>query len=133
MYCPECRSEYREGFSRCADCEVALVETLPPLESIPHPDLHLVTILEAGDPSLIAVAESLLQEEGIPYTKSNEQLQDLFALGRLGAGFNPVVGPIRLQVPEEHAEAALQILEDLKSAESEEPWGAGDSDEPVLS
>lgn len=26
MICPKCGSEYREGFTRCADCEVALVE-----------------------------------------------------------------------------------------------------------
>jgi len=25
MYCPICRGEYREGFSRCSDCDEALV------------------------------------------------------------------------------------------------------------
>jgi hypothetical protein len=29
MICPECRAEYREGFRRCADCGVELVEVLP--------------------------------------------------------------------------------------------------------
>jgi hypothetical protein len=29
LYCPRCRGEYRAGFSRCADCGVALVEQLP--------------------------------------------------------------------------------------------------------
>lgn len=29
-YCPECRDEYREGFTVCADCGAALVEDLPP-------------------------------------------------------------------------------------------------------
>ena len=28
-YCPECRYEYRAGFSRCPDCDVSLVEELP--------------------------------------------------------------------------------------------------------
>jgi hypothetical protein len=28
--CPACRSEYREGFRRCADCDVDLVAELPP-------------------------------------------------------------------------------------------------------
>jgi hypothetical protein len=29
MFCPECRAEYRPGFSRCADCDVDLVQELP--------------------------------------------------------------------------------------------------------
>jgi hypothetical protein len=33
MFCPQCRAEYRPGFSRCSDCEVDLVERLP--ESYP--------------------------------------------------------------------------------------------------
>ncbi|RME20548.1 MAG: hypothetical protein D6806_16165 [Deltaproteobacteria bacterium] len=27
-YCPQCLSEYREGFTRCADCDVELVDQL---------------------------------------------------------------------------------------------------------
>jgi hypothetical protein len=29
MYCPQCKAEYRQGFTRCADCDVALVAELP--------------------------------------------------------------------------------------------------------
>src|SRR5436305_13764768 len=29
MFCPRCGGEYREGFTWCADCDVALVEDLP--------------------------------------------------------------------------------------------------------
>jgi hypothetical protein len=28
-YCPSCRSEYQPGVERCAECDVALVESLP--------------------------------------------------------------------------------------------------------
>lgn len=30
MFCPECKTEYRPGFTECADCGVDLVSTLPP-------------------------------------------------------------------------------------------------------
>jgi membrane protease YdiL (CAAX protease family) len=29
MYCPSCKSEFREGFTWCPDCETGLVEALP--------------------------------------------------------------------------------------------------------
>ena len=29
MYCPSCESEYRPGYTECADCNVPLVEQLP--------------------------------------------------------------------------------------------------------
>ena len=29
MFCPQCRAEYREGFFRCSDCDIPLVDQLP--------------------------------------------------------------------------------------------------------
>lgn len=29
MFCPECKAEYRQGFTHCADCDVELVAELP--------------------------------------------------------------------------------------------------------
>jgi putative signal transducing protein len=103
MYCPECGSEYREGFVQCADCDVPLVDTLPQHEPF-HPEGELVTVLETADPGLIALAESLLLGADIPYLKKGDQIQDLFAAGRLGV--NPVTGPVEIQVLEDQAEAA---------------------------
>ena len=41
-WCPDCRAEYRDGFFRCADCDVWLVNRLPPEEeeanTPPDPD-----------------------------------------------------------------------------------------------
>ena len=28
MFCPKCKSEYRQGFTRCSDCDVDLVYEL---------------------------------------------------------------------------------------------------------
>ncbi|HEY0556559.1 MAG TPA: DUF2007 domain-containing protein, partial [Thermoanaerobaculia bacterium] len=109
MYCPECGGEYRKGFTHCADCDVDLVEALP--VKTPLPDVGLVTVLETGDPSELVFAESVLQQAGIPFVKKGDSLQELFALGRLGTGFNPIAGPVVLLVSEDQAEAAAQLLE----------------------
>ena len=118
MYCPECGSEYREGFVQCGDCEIPLVDN-PPLEP-EHPDIRFVTVLEAGDPGEIALAESILMEAQIPYFKKGDQIQDLFALGRVPFGFNPITGPVEIQVAEENVTAAHEALEELKSVDPSE-------------
>lgn len=116
MYCPECRSEYREGFTTCVDCEVALIPELAPEED-EHIGEPLVTVLEVGDPGRVALAYSLLNDAGIPYFGQGEALQDLFGLGRIG-GFNTVAGPVKIQVPESRAQEAQELLTDLESAET---------------
>jgi hypothetical protein len=35
MYCPQCKAEYRQGFTRCADCDVELVENY--VEAVRNP------------------------------------------------------------------------------------------------
>ncbi len=65
MFCPQCRSEYRAGFTRCENCDTALVATLPPEAGDPsHRDL--VTVFETGDPGLLAMAHSILDEARDP-------------------------------------------------------------------
>jgi hypothetical protein len=118
MYCPQCGGEYRDGFTQCVDCEVALVATPPAVEeeAEPTPDVGLVSVLETGDPAEMAFAESLLLEAGIDYTKQGDRVQDLFGIGRLG-GFNVLTGPAKLLVYEADAEAATQLLRDRPPVE----------------
>lgn len=115
MFCPECRGEYRVGFLECADCGVPLVEELPKLVQVP--DRKLVTVMQTGDINEVAFAESVLREANIPFAKEGEGLQDIIALGRMGLGFNPVIGPIVLLVSEEHAGEAARLLEESEQAE----------------
>jgi hypothetical protein len=117
MYCPECGGEYREGFTHCADCDVDLVASLAAHGGTPAGGL--VTVLETSDPAELAFVESLLRGAGIPFSTVGDHLQSLFALGAIG-GFNAVAGPVMIQVTEEHAEAAAQILEEATPDELEE-------------
>jgi hypothetical protein len=42
MFCPECKAEYRPGFTHCSDCDVDLVEELPEKEAFPTGALALL-------------------------------------------------------------------------------------------
>ena len=65
MYCPQCKAEYRQGFTRCADCDVELVDTLPQ-ESERTGEAN--RIIWMGDSQATCVALCLqLKDEGIRY------------------------------------------------------------------
>ena len=40
MFCPFCRAEYRAGFTKCSDCVIPLVESLP--QSASDPDFFVI-------------------------------------------------------------------------------------------
>jgi hypothetical protein len=44
MYCPQCKAEYRPGFTRCSDCDVELVENY--VEAVRHPVAKKVALSE---------------------------------------------------------------------------------------
>jgi hypothetical protein len=114
MFCPQCRAEYRSGFTRCDACEVALVASLPPLAAGDPSARELVTVLETGDPGLLAMAHSILDEAEIAYLTQGEGVQDLFGLGRLGTGFSILTGPVHLQVERECETEARGLLAGLE-------------------
>ena len=117
MFCPECLGEYREGFVECADCGVPLVAKLPEPEREEIPDEKLVALLRTGDLNELAFVEAVLTDADIPFVKKGESVQDLFALGRVGMGFNPITGPIVLLVSEEHAAEATRLIRESEQAE----------------
>jgi hypothetical protein len=78
-----------------------------------HHSTGPVTVLESGDPALLAVAKSLLEAASIQYFAKGESVQDLFGGGRFGTGFSPLTGPIQLQVAADDAEDAKVLLRDL--------------------
>ena len=84
--------------------------------------VELVTVLTSGDPAILAVARSMLEDAGIECLVKGEGLEDLFAAGRLGFGFNPAVGPIEIQVvkddEQEAMEALREFLEDMEERDS---------------
>ena len=115
VICPRCRTEYREGFTHCNDCDVDLIAPPPPAPPDERPQIELLQVFEAGNPAIIPIVESLFDDAGIDYMTSAEGLQDLFGWGRFGGTYNFVIGPIRFFVRREDEEAARAILAELKA------------------
>jgi hypothetical protein len=61
MVCPQCRAEYRQGFVQCSDCHIPLADRLD------EDDLDVLLQTGINNPIAIGLAESLLQEAGIPF------------------------------------------------------------------
>jgi len=85
MHCPQCGAEYRPGFSRCADCDVYLVDR--PEETPPAPDPHreLVAVFKTTDSILLPVVKSLLDSAGIEYMSQGEEALGVLPLGPAGS------------------------------------------------
>ena len=127
MYCPQCGLEHVAGSTLCPDCGGAL--TAEPPTTVPEPSAEwqeLETVLETGDPTLIPVARSLLEAEGIPCFATGEGLQEFLGWGRIPSGINLLTGPVKLQVPPGRSEEARALLQSL-----EDPSAALPADEPV--
>jgi len=110
MYCPGCGAEYEAWAKECADCLLPLVDEV---ETQYQPN-EWVTVFATGNPALIALAKSILEDAGIVYFAKGEGLQDLFGAGRLGVGFNAVIGPVEMQVAGKYFEEARMLLQDLE-------------------
>ena len=100
MFCPECGTEYREGFYECADCRVPLVWELPPETEPRVGTTEFVTVLETYDTALMAVTKSLLQAAGFRYLVLGEGLR--------------YVEPIKLLVESERAAEARDLLSEME-------------------
>jgi hypothetical protein len=69
----------------------------------------LVTVFETNDPGLLVIAKSLLDDAGIAYVVSGEEVQSLFAGGHLLSDFTPSI-----QVSPEDAADAREMLQGLR-------------------
>jgi hypothetical protein len=106
MFCPQCKTEYRPGFTVCADCNVDLVTEL---SSEPEPDLvEFEEILSTYNPGDIAVIKSLLESEDITYYFKGDHLT-----------LRPMGDAARLMVKRQEAETARELLSDLELSYTE--------------
>lgn len=122
MFCPKCKAEYREGIYECADCGVALVESLPAKDV--HPDVELIAVFETADPALLPVVKSVLEAAEIPFFVQGDEAMGLLPVGRFATGLTQKgQGMVAIvHVDKDHEERAREVLSPLDSEEpSEEP------------
>ena len=113
-HCPQCLAEYREGFTRCPDCDVDLVPGAPPenaAEPAPAPREFdpsevptLKTVFSAGRMEA-EIVHSLLEANGIPSVMQSPGSVAAYPInvGAMGAGV--------VQVAEEDVEKARAVIE----------------------
>jgi len=103
MYCPRCKTEYRDGFYKCADCGADLVAEQPPdlIQEVRYIDL--VEIYSTYQQSDIAIIKSVLDGEGITYCFEGESP---ILIGWAGAY-------ARLLVKADDVPRAREILQEL--------------------
>jgi len=125
MFCPLCKSEYREGITLCPDCNAALVPELPRVAGESDED-PFCKFWSGDDPRRHAEVCAILNEAGIPYRTIRRE-DHLFNIARQDA--------LRIAVPfslYEQAKAAVYADVELEtneppsadteeSAENEEP------------
>jgi hypothetical protein len=111
MYCPQCRVEFRDGFTECSDCHVLLSPGTPSAEVDSFdPTLGLVVVLETDDGVQLALAKGLLEEAGIPF----------FVLGQIATlvqDVDPFLHKwVRVQVPRDREAEARELLDGMLQA-----------------
>ena len=80
---------------------------------------RLVTVFKTGHEGIVVLVKSILDEAEIQYLAKGEGVQDLFGVGVLGTGFNPITGPVEFRVMPEDVEYAKELLKDVKESDSD--------------
>ena len=101
MFCPKCKSEYRENFTECEDCKVQLVNEL--FSEPNEEDVDLVQVLETRNHADIALIKSILDAEDIFYYFHGEFFNQM----------RPLLEPARLMVKSIQFEKVKEILENI--------------------
>jgi hypothetical protein len=124
MYCPQCKAEYRQGFTRCSDCDVDLVHEPPASEGgrvgeseqDENPDDPFCSFWRGDDPRIHAELCELLNEEGIPHRTVRRE-DHLFNLNTKSA--------FEIGIPFSQFEKAESAIKEAYGTDGEQQDAAG--------
>jgi len=118
MYCPKCRAEFQKGVTYCHQCDMTLVEELPPpeaeksakdgdgfskLTSGAENAPNLAAILATYNQGDLAIIKSVLESAKITY----------FIKGEFFNILDPMIQPAVVMVRNDQARLAMELLKDL--------------------
>lgn len=115
MFCPNCRSEFRDGFTYCKKCNKDLIDKLDPLpedKPVEYVYAEMVTIAETSELFDIALAKGALESAHIRFNITNEFTQNLVAASGMSGIGNPITTS-KIMVEKGKEEEARLILEGI--------------------
>ncbi len=122
MFCPVCKAEYRPGFTRCADCDVDLVSSLP--EQQPQPteaeraDLESPELLWTGiDGGAFARITAALGEAEIAFNDEEPGARLLYSSMR---------HPLEIWIQKVDHNAARRVLAEVLGTSADDAPPASD-------
>ena len=128
MFCPQCKSEYREGFYTCVDCEVPLVHELPsehrPENDLPAGEVVVFRSARAFEAEMIAGA---LEDAGIAFSIRAEMAGG-YRQPLMEQHWAPGQSRV-ISVPSIAEERAREVIDSLVPPEDLEEFGP--SEEPA--
>jgi len=125
MICPNCRLEYRPGFSQCSDCGVPLVEHLP--SAVPALEEQLSSesaelLWQGNDSNIFELIADALDDAKVPYSKFTRDAEPLPGLS---------VPTIAILIHPRDRDVGRGVLEDLaRQLQSAQTLPPQASDEP---
>ncbi|MFC1898439.1 DUF2007 domain-containing protein [Candidatus Cloacimonadota bacterium] len=111
MFCPQCRTEYKEGVTHCNECDTKLVSTLPEDDY-----LEFVKVFESADPNLTVIIKSVLSDAGIKYFVPGDNMQSILG-AKFSFAFGADIGNAQFLVSKEDAETARELLKEVENSE----------------
>ena len=108
MYCPECKAEYREGFTSCSDCQIPLVSELPDDAKVGQKGdlegyIKFEPVLATHNQGDIAIIKSILDNENIQYHFKDEAMNLV----------RPHLEPAILMAQDDQVETVRHLFKDL--------------------
>jgi hypothetical protein len=114
-FCPKCRAEYVEGVETCPDCQVPLVQELPPKDDVDY--IELVELQRVPDEVSGVMMKGILENSGISAVLRSAKIP--WHNGIASTWSTYYWGQIL--VPKEDLERSRKIVDEyLKSLESED-------------